>query len=112
LAFSLCLAPGNRSAASAPLAQKDDVLLSTMQRELQRAQASLGTLDPAPYFLSYSVYDQSRWTVLCIQGSLVSSFHVRRRSANVSIRIGSAELDNTHGAERKSDSCPLGGRAT
>ena len=38
---------------------KTDVLLSSMQEELQRAQFSLGKLDPAPYFLSYSVYDQS-----------------------------------------------------
>ena len=36
--------------ASAPN-EKPDVLLSAMQDELQRAQSSLGKLDPAPYFL-------------------------------------------------------------
>ncbi len=47
-------------AATSP-ADKDktDVLLSAMQDEMQRAQSSLGKLDPAPYFLSYSVYDQN-----------------------------------------------------
>jgi hypothetical protein len=35
-----------------PTNEKSDVLLSTMQQELQRAQSSLGKVDPAPYFLS------------------------------------------------------------
>ena len=45
--------------AASPPNEKPDVLLTTMQEELQRAQTNLGKLDPAPYFLSYSVYDQS-----------------------------------------------------
>lgn len=81
---------------------KDDVLLSTMQQELGRAQASLAKLDPAPYFLSYSVHDLSQWTALGMQGSLVSSSHVHRRSASVIMRIGSPDLDNSHGAGRRS----------
>ena len=47
-------------AAAAPAEKdKDDALLSTMQAEMQRARRSLGKLDPAPYFLSYSVYDRA-----------------------------------------------------
>lgn len=57
LAISICLAPAGRSldsgskpgSRSSPVAQKDDVLLSTMQQELQRAHDSLGKLDPALY---------------------------------------------------------------
>jgi TldD protein len=82
--------------------EKSDMLLSTMQQELQRAQASLGKLDPAPYFLSYSVYDQSVSTAVGSQGALINSNHVRKRSADVTVRIGSPALDNSHGNERKS----------
>lgn len=81
---------------------KPDVLLSTMQAELQRAQTSLGKLDPAPYFLSYSVYDQSIAIAAGSQGSVVTSTHARRRSADVTMRIGTAALDNSHQQNRAS----------
>jgi len=90
-------------AASTP-ADKDktDVLLSAMQDEMQRAQTSLGKLDPAPYFLSYSVYDQSSSMAVGSQGSLVSSMHGRRRAVDVSMRIGTPALDNAHAQNRAS----------
>ena len=59
--------PGNQPAAQM---KADDVLLSTMQRELKRATADLGHLDPAPYFISYSVYDQEGTVVVAGLGSL------------------------------------------
>src|SRR5579864_6202153 len=73
-----------------------------MQEELQRAQTSLGKLDPAPYFLSYSVHDQSMAVAVGSEGSLVSSTRVRRRAADVSMRIGTAALDNSHQQNRGS----------
>ena len=79
-----------------------DALLSAMQQELQRAQASLGKLDPAPYFLSYSVHDESMAVALGNQGSLVTSTRFRRRSADVSMRIGTPALDNAHEMNRNS----------
>jgi predicted Zn-dependent protease len=88
-------------AASTP-GEKPDVLLTTMQEELQRAQTSLGKLDPAPYFLSYSVYDQSVALAVGSEGSLVSSTRVRRRAADVTMRIGTAALDNSHQQNRGS----------
>jgi predicted Zn-dependent protease len=102
LAFSL-----SSSAAS----DKPDPLLATMQEEMQRAQNSLGKLDPAPYFLSYSVYDQSLVMAVGSQGSLVSSTQVRRRAADVTMRIGTPALDNSHqqnrGSARTSGTLPL-----
>jgi TldD protein len=102
LAFSLCLAPSNLTSAVIPAVPKDDVLLSTMRRELTRAQDGLGKLDPAPHFLSYSVYDQNMTVVVSSQGSLLNSTHMRRRLATVTMRVGSSALDNAHGEERKS----------
>jgi len=96
---------------SASPGDKPDVLLSTMQTELQRAQSSLTKLDPAPYFLSYSVYDQSIAVAVGSQGSLVTSTRARRRSADVTMRIGTAALDNSHqqnrGSARTSGTLPL-----
>lgn len=75
---------------------KADLVLTTMQQELQRAQTNLAKLDPAPYFLSYSVYDENVDLAVGIQGSLVTSNRLRRRNADVVVRIGSAALDNSH----------------
>ena len=100
LAFFLCLAPLHRSIA-AP-AQNDDVLLTAMQQELQRAHDNLGKLDPAPYFLSYSVYDQNSAFAVGGQGSLLSSARARRRSAAVIVRVGTPALDNAHEENRSS----------
>ena len=100
--LSIILSVTPQARAALPTVEKSDVLLSTMQQELQRAQSSLGKLDPAPYFLSYSVYDQSVSNVVGSQGALIGSTHVRRRSADVTVRIGTPALDNSHGNERKS----------
>jgi TldD protein len=95
------MATANPSAAE-PVSEKNDALLSTMQQELQRAQTDLGKLDPAPYFLSYAVHDQSVALAIGSQGSLVSSTHARRRSADVTMRIGTPALDNAHQTNRGS----------
>jgi len=77
-------------------------LTSAMQQELQRARTELGKLDPAPYFISYSVYDQTSAMAVGSQGSLISSVHARRRSADVIVRVGTPALDNTHEENRAS----------
>ena len=100
LAFSLCLVFALQSAASPP--QNGDVLLSAMRQELQRAHDNLGKLDPAPYFLSYSVYDQNEVFAVGSQGSLLTSARARRRSADVIVRVGSPALDNAHEQNRHS----------
>jgi TldD protein len=89
--------------AAAPVDKKsNDVLLATMQQELQRAQTSLQKLDPAPYFLSYSVYDQNASVAIGAQGSLINFTQTRRRSADVTMRIGAPALDNSHEQGRSS----------
>ena len=102
--LSLLLIFGASSPASSAPAEKSDALLATMQQELQRAQTSLGKLDPAPYFLSYSVYDQSISMAAGSEGSLVNSTRARRRAADVAMRIGTPALDNSHGQNRASAS--------
>jgi len=98
----LTLAGGLPAWSASSTDNKPDVLLSAMQAELQRAQTSLGKLDPAPYFFSYSVYDESLAVAIGSQGSLVNSTRARRRAAEVTMRIGTAVLDNSHGTNRAS----------
>ncbi|HKH97537.1 MAG TPA: metallopeptidase TldD-related protein [Candidatus Sulfotelmatobacter sp.] len=94
---------GGAPARSNPAASEEsDVLLSTMQEELHRAQIGLGKLDPAAYYISYSVFDQNISTATATQGSLMNSTRFRRRFADVTMRIGSPALDNAHEQNRNS----------
>ena len=88
---------------SAPRPEADSsVLLTTMQSELQRAKDSLSKSDPAPYFISYEVYDQHTFQVAGTYGTIVTSNASNRRWADVTMRVGSPSLDNTHNENRAS----------
>jgi TldD protein len=89
-------------AAVPPSEPARDVLLETMQRELKRASTALGKSDPAPYYLSYAVTDTAGYTIGGESGSLLMSIKLSRRQADVMMRVGSAELDNTHTRSRPS----------
>ncbi|HEY2351205.1 MAG TPA: metallopeptidase TldD-related protein [Candidatus Acidoferrum sp.] len=79
-----------------------DPVLKVMQTELARADVELGKTDQAPYFLSYTVYDQDFVVLVGAYGSLLTDAAARRRQADVTMRVGSAALDNTHGQSRGS----------
>jgi len=89
-----------------------DVVLKTMQSELKRATEGLAKSDPPPYFLSYTVYDQNLVMLAGAYGSLLTDTTIQRRQADVTMRVGSAALDNTHGQARasgmNSGTLPLG----
>jgi predicted Zn-dependent protease len=78
----------------------DQVLLNTMQQELDRAMTSLGKADPAPYFISYAVNEESGAVIMASNGSLVANVKRHDRTADISVRVGSRDLDNTHGENR------------
>ena len=88
--------------ASSAQAGKNDTLFRSMQQELARAQKELGKLDPAPYYISYSVRDEDSEVAAGTLGSLVNSTHYRRRAVDVVMRVGTPELDNAHGENRSS----------
>jgi predicted Zn-dependent protease len=88
---------------SAPAADKGEgALLSTMQAELERAKTSLAKSDPAPYFISYEVYDQRNMMVVGTYGTIVTSNMGNHRGADVTMRVGSPSVDNTHNENRDS----------
>ena len=111
LLLLLCVLPLDRIAA-APAADKDAVLLSSMEAELKRAQDHLSKLEPALYFLSYAANDQDMAMAVATQGTLLTSIRSRSRTADVIVRVGSPALDNTHLGNRfsaiNSGRLPLG----
>ncbi|MDE3104006.1 MAG: peptidase U62 [Acidobacteriota bacterium] len=96
----------SRPAAAHPAQPAGNTLVSTMQAELQRAMASLGTStsaqQPRPYFISYEVSDGISTTISAQYGAITSMASAHRRNADIQVRIGSAQQDNTHGDHRNS----------
>jgi TldD protein len=87
------------------------LLLDAMTTELHRAFSMLGKQVAAssdaekqlpPYFLSYSVADATSVSIRAQFGAVVDSSSNHVRIADVQIRLGSADLDNTHGSHRGS----------
>jgi hypothetical protein len=87
------------SSATKPVA---DPVLKVMQAELARATTDLAKTDPAPYYLSYTVNDQDIVVLIGSYGSLLTDAGLRRRQADVTMRVGTPVLDNTHGQSRSS----------
>jgi TldD protein len=78
----------------------DPILMGTLQQELDRAMMSLAKADPAPYFISYSVHEDSAGYIVGSNGAIIADVHRRERSVDISVRVGDRELDNTHGENR------------
>jgi TldD protein len=102
-ALPLSAAPAESPASTkSQPASAGDPILKVMQGELSRATTSLSKADPAPYFLSYTVNDQDIVFIVGSYGSLLTDAALRRRQADVVMRVGSPTLDNTHGQSRSS----------
>jgi TldD protein len=107
LAAQLAAAPAvlaaNDKTASVPAATSaSDPVLKAMQTELARATTELGKTEQVPYFLSYTVYDQDFVVLVGAYGSLLNNVSAQRRQADVTMRVGTPDLDNTHGQSRPS----------
>jgi len=103
-----CFVPGgvatttDKAPADAASAAAADPLLATMLTELTRAKTDLAKSDTPPYYLSYTVYDQDQIVIAGAYGGLLTNTAVKRRSADVTMRVGGLALDNTHGQSRQS----------
>lgn len=101
-------AAGNaRSPAPLPAAKPastvvSDPVMKVMQAELARASTDLGKTDSPPYYIGYTVYDQKLVVLVGAYGSLLTDASLDRRRADVTMRVGSPALDNTHGQSRSS----------
>lgn len=99
-----------------PSKAADPVLMQAMHTELARAMSTLGTSpdanaaakdakaqpQPKPYFMSYAVSDVEGVQMSAQFGALTEDTESRRRSADVQVRLGTPDQDNTHGTHRNS----------
>ena len=91
-------------AAAATKPASDSVLIDVMNTELNRAMTSLGSeaQQPKPYFLSYAVSDNDSLSINAQFGAITNSRQSHQRVADIQVRIGTPEQDNTHGDHRNS----------
>ncbi len=72
-------------------------LIDILSSELERNFAGLKAKgEPRPYFLSYEVTDVDSHVVSATFGALQSADHNRNRLLDVSVRVGTPQLDNYH----------------
>jgi predicted Zn-dependent protease len=71
-----------------------EALLDIMSQELQRNFEGLKKADPAPYFLAYSVTEQEARSIAASFGAISAQNAGRRRYFDVTVRVGSPQLDN------------------
>jgi predicted Zn-dependent protease len=73
-------------------------ILGAMKAELTRSQRAFKAEPRPPYFLSYEITDDQVISVTGTFGELQTSERSRSRQLDIDLRVGSAHLDNTHGA--------------
>jgi len=74
--------------------------MRTLQQELDRAMSTLSKANPAPYFISYSVSEELGGVIVGSNGAIIANINRNDRSADISVRVGGRDLDNTHGQSR------------
>jgi len=99
--------PSCATDAVASKLQANTVLLNAMDDELHRAMTSLGASGDTsqqlkPYFLSYAVSDSESVNMTAQYGAITLTNQSRRRTADVQLRVGTPQQDNTHGDHRAS----------
>ncbi len=108
----LCLPATVLFGFSSAYPQNSSPLLDAMSSELHRAMTDLaapasagatGTAPrQAPYYISYAAHDRYESVVMAQQGALIGSNMEHSRNADIVVRVGDHQLDNTHGEHRAS----------
>ena len=76
---------------------QSSALLNALQEELQRNfQILKQKADPPPYFIAYEITDQDYHALGATLGALNSVNTGRRRYLDVTLRVGTPQLDNYH----------------
>jgi TldD protein len=85
------------STAAFASAQSSSPLLDTMSQELNRNFTVLKQkADPAAYYISYEVTEQDYHGISGTLGTISSSDGGKERALDVSVRVGTPQLDNYH----------------
>ncbi|MFT4976742.1 MAG: TldD protein, partial [Myxococcota bacterium] len=84
------------SPASATEAVDEDVLMSVASAELERLWGELSEQPEAAYWIELGIVDRSVVEVQATHGAASAVSGYRVRLADVDLRVGTPELDNTH----------------
>jgi len=77
--------------------ENSDVILNTMQIELDRSLKNLANASETPmYYMAYSIIEEKVFSLSASVGGMQAPQSSTNRYLDVDIRIGSMELDNTH----------------
>lgn len=77
------------------LGQSNDIIIEALNDELERSMNELQLEDaPKPYFIGYTVFDNTQYTESFFVGTSVRDDTVQARTLRVEVRVGSYELDN------------------
>lgn len=96
-ALVLCLLTSAALSGSAAPAAPQPPLVDILQAELARNFDALRkSADPAPYFISYSVFDVETDVLSATLGAVEQSSRTQQRALDCTVRVGSRELDNYH----------------
>jgi TldD protein len=73
------------------------VVLKALEEEMQRAKQILThQAEPAPYFISYQVFETEMTNISASRGALRNSSSNRSRFMDVDVRAGDYQFDNSH----------------
>ncbi len=81
---------------TAALAAEPAPVLALADAEIDRVMVALADAEDAPYYLGYGIVDTHSVHVSASNGALWQSGDNRYRYADIDVRVGGPELDNTH----------------
>ena len=85
-------------------------LIEHLTAELAYSMDHLSTADGTkPYYLAYTVYDETRVVISASLGALTRDTATRNRNLNIDLRVGDRHLDNTHQLRGGGASHEMGG---
>jgi len=77
-----------------------DAMTSRADRALSRAMKAFAETDEPPYFMALQLYDTTRYKTVGVDGYANAIEPARSVSADIDVRVGTPELDNTHERNR------------
>ena len=74
----------------------ESLLMKTAKEELQRSMTELKKEEKPPYFISYSIGDVNRTSIVASFGKIEVRDEDKKRILDIDLRVGDYKFDNTH----------------
>ena len=80
----------------APAPGQSTALLDVLGEELNRNFSGLKKADPPPHYIAYGVSEQESYIISAGSGALLRNSHSKLRYLDVTVRVGTPQLDSYH----------------